>query len=62
MVSRLRDFFNMDSQISRRSGDNVSPEFLFVLMEKVLPLVDSGGRLVGLLMIAAGIILAFAGT
>jgi predicted metal-binding membrane protein len=35
---------------------------LFVLLEKVLPLGDVGGRLMGLPMIAAGGIFAFIGT
>ncbi len=35
---------------------------LFVLLEKVLPLGDVSGRVMGLLMITAGGIIAFIGT
>ena len=35
---------------------------LFVLLEKVLPLGDKGGRVIGVLMIAIGAVIAFMGT
>jgi len=35
---------------------------LFVLLEKILPLGDAGGRVTGLLMIAVGGVIAFMGT
>jgi len=35
---------------------------LFVLLEKILPLGDAGGRVTGILMIAVGGVIAFMGT